>query len=74
MHEQEVVTVVFQSKVVAYTCTHGNSRYASISDERIDLLVFGQEEVHELDKEHTTGRCYHEGAGTHDEYKEGVER
>ena len=45
MHEQEVVAVVFQSEVITDTCTHRHCRYTGITDERIKLLVLGQEEV-----------------------------
>ena len=60
MHEQEVVAVVFQSEIVGDTGSHWHSRYTGVADERIELFVFWQEYVHQLNEQYSTH-------GSHDE-------
>ena len=74
MHEEEVVTVVLQTHVMADAGGHRYGRHASIADEGIDLLVLRQEKVHYLDEAYSTGSCYGKGKGTNGEDKHRVQR
>ena len=55
VHEQEVVTVVFQTEVVADAGTHRNGTHTGISDQWVQLLALWQEEVHQFHKEDAAG-------------------
>ena len=72
MHQQEVVTVVFQAEVVGDTCGHRYGTHTGITDQRIDLLVAGQEDVHQLHEAYTTHGSHDEGAGADCEDEDGV--
>ena len=53
MLEQIVGPVVFQAHVVRHTCSIGHSRHTGVTDKRVDLVAFFQEEVHKLDEQHS---------------------
>ena len=72
MHEQEVVAVVFEAEVVGNTGGHRNSAHTGITNERIDLLVAGQEDVHQLHEAYTTHSSHDEGTGADGEDEDGV--
>ena len=50
VHEQMVVLVELASYVLRYAGCVRNCRYSGISDERIDLVLFFAEQVHDLYK------------------------
>ena len=66
------MTVVLQTEVVGDTGSHRHSRHTGITDERVDLLILRQEQVHDLHKANTTHRSYEEGTGTDSEDIDGV--
>ena len=70
MHEQEVLAVVLKAEVVGDTCSHWYGTNTSITDERVDLAVFWQEDVHYLYEANTACCCYDECTSTYnkDEY------
>ena len=53
VHQQEVVAVVLQTEVVGDACSHWYSTHAGIADERVQLLAFRQEEIHQFDEADT---------------------
>ena len=67
------MTVVLQTEVVGDAGSHRHSGYTGITDERVDLLILRQEQVHDLHEAHTTHRSYEEGTGTDGEDIDGVQ-
>ena len=55
MHEQEVVSVVFQTQVVGDTGAHRYGAHSSISYQWVDLLALWQEHIHQFDKQYSAG-------------------
>ena len=67
------MTVVLQTEVVGDTGSHRHSRHTGITNQRVDLLILRQEQVHDLHEAYTTHRSYEEGAGTDGEDIDGVQ-
>ena len=73
MHQQEVVAVVLQSEVVRDAGCHRYGTHTSITNQRVQLLVLGQEDIHQLDEQDTTHRGNDEGSGTNGEDVDGID-
>ena len=67
MHEQEVTGILALAFLLGDTRSHRNSGNTGRADERVDLLAFRQENVHELGKQDAAGRAAHEGDDAHGE-------
>ena len=72
MHQQEVVSIVFQSEVVGNPRSHRNGTHTRITNQRVQFLVLRQEQIHQLDKANTTHGGDNEGTCTNGEDINGV--
>ena len=68
------MTVVLQSKVVRDAGGHGHGTHTGIANQGVQLLVLGQEQVHQLNETNTAGRGDGKGKGADDEDEDGVQR
>ena len=67
------MTVVLQSEVIRDARCHRNGTHTSITDQRIQLLTFRQEEIHDLHEADTRGGGDHKGHGSEGEYLDGIQ-
>ena len=67
MHQQVIRFVIFLTHFLRYAGCGRHSRYAGITDQRVDLRIFRQEQVEELHKEYTASRSYKECKCSHNE-------
>ena len=74
VHEEEVVAVVLQSHIMTDTGGHWHGGDSGIANEGVDLLVFGKEQIHNLNEQHAAGRGNGKGEGTDGKDEHGVER
>ena len=71
VHEQVVGGVGLLTLVVRDTGCHRHGRHTGITDERVDLLALGEEEVHELHEQYATGSSDNEGSDTYEQNLQG---
>lgn len=67
VHEEEVLAVVLKAEVIGYTRSHWYGTHASVTDERVNLAVFWQEQVHYLYKANAACRCDDKCTSTNNE-------
>lgn len=53
VHEEIVVRIVFAAYIVRDACGHGYGGNAGVTDERVEFLVFGQDQVEDFHEEHS---------------------
>ena len=68
------MAVVLETHIVTDAGCHRHGADTGIANEGVDLLVLGQEEVHQLDEQHTAHGGDGEGKGSDGEDEDGVER